>query len=810
MNSGDVTRPGERRATLGGSLLLTGVVLALLLLWPGATGAQAECAVPSASYATIQAAVDDTGCDTIVVAAGTYAEEISIGRSLTIQGAGEDATIIDGEGNGRPITIDGADDETGPVVVRIEDVRVTNGNATSAALPARFGGGILVTGGATLHGEDLQIDNNVASTAAQTGFGGGLAVVGASAHLTRTTILSNTASVRATGTGQGSGGGLYAAGLTGSGRAVLSLYNSEVRGNVANNTPGGGNLASGGGLRVGDSDDTRITLTNTIWEANQARGENAGPASNNTGGVGDGGAIAISPTIRDAQVTITNSTFRGNIANASDDVLDGGANARGGAILVDNSSGGTNIATNVVTLTNVTMTENIAKAGSGQGDGQGGALYVRNNATIVYNTGVISGNIAAQNGSDRGQGGGIRLSGVGSETTLEATNLTILDNTALVGASGPFPGNDSQGGGIHLGGEGASLALVNSIVADNDAATTGGSGDGVYIDGDATADISHVTVAAETLNTGQGIYAGPTGDPNDVVITNTIVTSHTTGVHNQGSNGRVVESYMLFFGNTNNTIGSVVGNTGNVEGDPAFVDPAGRDYHIRAGSAAIDVGTNAGVNTDIDGDPRPSGAGFDIGADEYVPAVSVTGVTINGPASGPPGEYTFTAEVTPENASGPISYLWDNGDITSSSTRNLGPGSYTIAVTVTNNNGAGQATDTLAVTISDVPSDCAVPLTDVTVSGPDSGQTSATYTFTASPVPSNATPPITYFWFPEPDSGQGTASASYTWTTPGTKSVAVNAQNCGGSAADVQSISISSAGPGPAPSGDVYLPLIVR
>jgi hypothetical protein len=60
-------------------------------------------------------------------------------------------------------------------------------------------------------------------------------------------------------------------------------------------------------------------------------------------------------------------------------------------------------------------------------------------------------------------------------------------------------------------------------------------------------------------------------------------------------------------------------------GSPTFqaVNPLAGDpnldvaYHLQAGSAAIDAGVDAGVTTDIDGEARPWGMGYDIGADEY-------------------------------------------------------------------------------------------------------------------------------------------------------------------------------------------------
>jgi len=55
--------------------------------------------------------------------------------------------------------------------------------------------------------------------------------------------------------------------------------------------------------------------------------------------------------------------------------------------------------------------------------------------------------------------------------------------------------------------------------------------------------------------------------------------------------------------------------------DPLFVDLSQDDFHLQASSPAIDGSIDIGLTTDLDGNPRPQGAGYDVGAYEYTGGV---------------------------------------------------------------------------------------------------------------------------------------------------------------------------------------------
>ena len=140
-------------------------------------------------------------------------------------------------------------------------------------------------------------------------------------------------------------------------------------------------------------------------------------------------------------------------------------------------------------------------------------------------------------------------------------------------------------------------------------------------------------------------------------LINNIVFSHTVGITvSDPVSANLTVDHNLFWGNDDDGIRGV----NPVDGDPLLADPAGWDYHIQAGSPAVDAGAAVPwLTTDMDGDLRPIGLGYDIAADEFYYCTALTGVDITGPVTGTAGTAcVFTATVAPPTANLPITYTW--------------------------------------------------------------------------------------------------------------------------------------------------------
>ncbi len=173
-------------------------------------------------------------------------------------------------------------------------------------------------------------------------------------------------------------------------------------------------------------------------------------------------------------------------------LVDGGNNAarRGGAIFVNTGDD--------LVLVNSTLTDNTAQNNGGGIFAQGGSTITIKGSSITQNTSGVNGG-AIQAGSSElivedseisgnmatgGQGGAIRLGGTSSGTISGSTisgnssdgdggGIWSSSNTSLSIRDTRIDGNtsDSNGGGIQFFGESKILAIVNSQITNNSAAT---------------------------------------------------------------------------------------------------------------------------------------------------------------------------------------------------------------------------------------------------------------------------------------------------------------------------------------------------
>lgn len=120
-------------------------------------------------------------------------------------------------------------------------------------------------------------------------------------------------------------------------------------------------------------------------------------------------------------------------------------------------------------------------------------------------------------------------------------------------------------------------------------------------------------------NAGGGVsfYTEPGGRISDVsIINNTVVDNQRNAieVNTDGLSGNNPVFNNIFSGNGIGGAGLKIGE--NFTGDAQFVNPSAGDYHLRAGSAAINAGVVGAPAFDKDGKSRPLGGGFDMGAYE--------------------------------------------------------------------------------------------------------------------------------------------------------------------------------------------------
>jgi hypothetical protein len=345
------------------------------------------------------------------------------------------------------------------------------------------------------------------------------------------------------------------------------------------------------------------------------------------------------------------------------------------------------------------------------GGDAGGGIYVNGSRTtlsgnrIYSNTAYRGGGLFANNqltltdsilvSNTAGSGGGLYFADF-HYANLER-NL-ILSNTATLG----------DGGGLMI--NNGDVRLANNVIADNRLAEAPYRGAGLYVYG-ANLQMLHTTLARNGGGDGSGLYVNDPGMPGtqaQVTISNSIVTSHTLGIVVTERNTVTLNATLWYANSGGNWTGTgTLTHTHDHTGDPAFTADG---YHLTWGSAAVDRGVNAGVTTDIDGEPRPADGGYDLGADELV-LTPPNMVVLSGPSEGRVQMgHTFTATVAPPTTTLPVTYTWQAaGHPPVVRTAGLSDtllltwttwGAKTVTVTVENEGSTTAVSDTLTLQIT--------------------------------------------------------------------------------------------------------------
>ncbi len=271
------------------------------------------------------------------------------------------------------------------------------------------------------------------------------------------------------------------------------------------------------------------------------------------------------------------------------------------------------------------------------------ALAIRN---LTLRGGKTTGNGAGLN-SDRD----LALTNTRFENNAGGTGGALVATKNLTVEHGLFLGNKSTANGGALAFTGPSGRITNSVFVNNN---SGGSGAAIRSGDKSNLRLLNNTFTDQYKNPDEAVLInGP------ATVQNNIFENFKMSVTAAGLAAVVSEDYNLSASNEGDPralSGATLTRGGHDRTaiSPRFVDRTALNYRLQQNSPAVDLGTNAGVGTDADGNTRPyTGSGVDIGAYEY----QGTGVPSLGIAkAGPPfaaaaGQTQFLLTVVNESTS---------------------------------------------------------------------------------------------------------------------------------------------------------------
>ena len=277
-------------------------------------------------------------------------------------------------------------------------------------------------------------------------------------------------------------------------------------------------------------------------------------------------------------------------------------------------------------LSGVTVQEGL---GAGWPNNRGGGVTCRDDASPTIEYCLIRANWA-------GGGGGIYA----KESTPRVVKCRVEDNGSEFRGGGIYchmapmliencsvTGNTSAfGGGINC--NDCAPTIRDCLVSEN-SATTGGGG---IVAGVSNPNISNCMITQNNGGRSGGGFSFAQSNPLIVncTIADNVVSTSGAAAYVSASSPAFLNCILwnsssgefdIASGSPTAEFCNIRGGfrgEGNIEANPRFADAEGSDYHLTGRSPCIDTGTLEGApDTDFEGDARPLGDGYDIGADEF-------------------------------------------------------------------------------------------------------------------------------------------------------------------------------------------------